>query len=151
MTYFAARLARQPQIGQFEGPWTLQGQPLDAAHLTVLPRQNTSVPTRYVYVVEFGSGWVKVGHTMKARNRMQQHARSKTAVTQPGSMQRCWVSRLLCGSGAERAVEKKLVAFAAELCSDRHRNEYFNGCSFDVLVEAGTRFADAPQHVEAAS
>ncbi len=124
---------------QVDGPWTLHGQPLDATHLKSLPQQNVFAGFRYVYVAEFATGWVKVGHTADPRNRLQCHARGKVAIAPSGSMQRCWVSR---PTRSHRSVEKRLIALGAASCSDRHRNEYFNGCSFDALVAAGVEFVE---------
>ena len=129
--------------------WALQGRPLCVSDLAVLPLRNAFLGTEYLYVAEFASGWVKVGRTGDPRTRLQSHARSGTAVAPAGSMERCWVSRLTKPNS--RAIEKRLINVGTEMCSGRYRREYFDGCSFAGLVEAGTRLADVEVVDEAVS
>jgi hypothetical protein len=103
----------------------------------------------YVYVIEFGNGTVKVGHTRAIANRLNTHER--TARSFGLKVSRCWESP--CHDGWLEN-ERELMRLARELGGVPTTPEYFNGVSFDALVEKAGELpfpapASAPAVVEA--
>ncbi|WP_405673128.1 hypothetical protein [Streptomyces sp. NBC_01530] len=85
---------------------------------------------RYVYVIEFTSGTVKVGQTRDARKRIGQHAAAAQA--HGHTVARTWVSIPHVGFAA---TESSLIAFCEERWVVAAGREAFEAGDFDSVVE----------------
>lgn len=85
---------------------------------------------RYVYVIEFTSGTVKVGQARDAQKRIGQHA--KTAQAHGHSAARTWMSIPHVGYAAN---ESALIAFCEERWAIAAGREAFAAGDFDSVVE----------------
>ncbi|MEV7975388.1 hypothetical protein [Streptomyces sp. NPDC086519] len=84
---------------------------------------------RYVYVIEFSSGVVKVGMASSAATRFAQH--NNAARIHGSSIDRHWVSPPHVRAGAN---EKALIEFCKRRADVVHGAEYFTGVEFDDVV-----------------
>lgn len=85
---------------------------------------------RYVYVIEFTSGTVKVGQTRDARKRVGEHTRAARAHGHTAA--RTWVSIPHVGFAANEA---SLIAFCEERWTVAAGREAFESGDFDSVVE----------------
>jgi predicted GIY-YIG superfamily endonuclease len=85
---------------------------------------------RYVYVIEFTSGTVKVGQTRDARRRIGEH--SKAAQAHGHTAARTWVSVPHTGYSAN---ESALIAFCEERWTTAVGREAFEAADFNAVVE----------------
>lgn len=99
---------------------------------------------RYVYVIEFTSGTVKVGQTRDARRRIGEH--SKAAQAHGHTAARTWVSIPHVGYAAN---ESALIAFCEERWTAAVGREAFEAANFDVVVEyaQGLPYERLPEEV----
>lgn len=85
---------------------------------------------RYVYVIEFTSGTIKVGQARDAKKRISQHV--KAAQAHGHSAVRTWVSIPHVGFAAN---ESALIAFCGERWAVAVGLEAFEGADYDAVVE----------------
>ncbi|MFD5027058.1 hypothetical protein [Streptomyces sp. NPDC058373] len=85
---------------------------------------------RYVYVIEFSSGIVKVGQSGRPQARVREH--EKAAAMHGHTILRRWVSAPHTGCDAN---EKLLIAFAAERWPASSGREAFTDAHYDEIVE----------------
>lgn len=85
---------------------------------------------RYVYVIEFSSGTVKVGQTANPRARLGEH--DNAAQAHGHTIQRSWVS---APHTAYKENEGALIAFGAERWPNAVGREAFTDADYEVIVE----------------
>ncbi len=98
-----------------------------------------SAREKYVYVIEFASGTIKVGQTREPLKRFEDHATG--AVRHGDSIKRTWASKPHVGYADN---EKSMIAFCAARWSTTTGIEYFSGADFDAIVAYATGLPMVP-------
>lgn len=105
----------------------LNPRPRDAQRTLPISTHND---TGCVYVVEYDTGWIKVGYATRVASRISDHISGHPLA--PHRVIRVWVSPPI---PRYRDVEQQLIARAQHTSVDRAKHEYFLGCKYADLVE----------------
>jgi hypothetical protein len=90
----------------------------------------------YLYVLQFGSGTIKVGRTADPGDRLRGHRSRSRAYGVV--IARAWIST---AHPDHEATEADLINYAVRKSAGRVRREFFYGADFDALVSFATDLA----------